>query len=59
MNYGANDLDGTIMEERVTHAAGAKTPVMLPINKILRLVRDINKIPVERDTFYTILRGYP
>ena len=59
LNYGANDLDGTIMEERVTHAAGAKTPLMLPINAILRLVRDINKIPVERDTFYTILRGYP
>ena len=59
LNYGANDLDGTIMEERVTHAAGAETPLMLPVNNILSLVKEINKIPAERDTFYSILRGYP
>ena len=58
LNYGANDIDGTIMEERITHAAGAQTPLMLPINKILSLVKGTNKIPAERDTFYTILRVY-
>ena len=59
LNYGANDLDGTIMEERITHAAGAKTPLILPINKILGLVKNgTNKIPAERDTFYNILRVY-
>lgn len=58
LNYGANDLDGTLMEERITHAAGAKTPLMLPINKILALVKGANKIPAERDTFYNILRVY-
>jgi aminodeoxyfutalosine synthase len=58
LNYGANDLDGTLMEERITHAAGAKTPLMLPINKILRLVKGANKIPAKRDTFYNILRVY-
>ncbi|MHC1610238.1 MAG: CofH family radical SAM protein, partial [Candidatus Methanospirareceae archaeon] len=58
LNYGANDLDGTLMEERVTHAAGAKTPLMLPINKILSLVKGANKIVAERDTFYNILRRY-
>ena len=56
LNYGANDLDGTLLEERITHAAGAKTPLMLTINKILRLVKGANKIPAERDTFYNILR---
>jgi aminodeoxyfutalosine synthase len=58
LNYGANDLDGTLMEERITHAAGAKTPLMLPINKISSLARGANKIPAERDTFYNILRVY-
>ena len=58
LNYGANDLDGTLMEERVTHAAGAKTPLMLQLNKILSLVKGANKIPAERDTFYNILRRY-
>jgi aminodeoxyfutalosine synthase len=58
LNYGANDLDGTIMEERVTHAAGAKTPLVMPIDKILGLVKGVNRIPAERDTFYNILRVY-
>lgn len=58
LNYGANDLDGTLMEERVTHAAGAKTPLMLPINRILDLVKGANKIAAERDTFYNILKRY-
>ena len=58
LNYGANDLDGTLMEEKITHAAGAKTPLMLSINKILGLVKGANKIPAERDTFYNISRVY-
>lgn len=58
LHYGANDLDGTIMEERVTHAAGAKTPLVMPIDKILGLVKGVNKIPAERDTFYNIVRVY-
>ena len=59
LNYGANDLDGTIMEERITHAAGAQTPLIMPTDKILGLVKGVNKIPAERDTFYNILRRYP
>ena len=58
LNYGANDLDGTLMEERVTHAAGAETPLFLPTDTILRLAKGANKIPAERDTFYNILRVY-
>jgi len=58
LNYGANDLDGTLMEERVTHAAGAKTPLMLQTNKVLSIINGTNKIPAERDTFYNILKEY-
>lgn len=58
LHYGANDLDGTIMEERITHAAGAQTPLMLPMDNVLSLVRGAHKIPAERDTFYNIVRVY-
>lgn len=58
LNYGANDVDGTIMEERITHAAGAKTPVYLPLQKIIELIRGANKIPAQRDTFCNIIRVY-
>ncbi len=58
LNYGANDLDGTLMEERVIHAAGAKTPLVLPMERLMAIIRGANKIPAERDTFYHILRRY-
>jgi aminodeoxyfutalosine synthase len=58
LNYGANDLDGTIVGERVTHAAGAQTPLMLHTDKIRGIVKGANKVPAERDTFYNILRVY-
>ncbi len=58
LSYGANDVDGTIMEERITHAAGAETPLYLPIQRILELIKGVNKIPAQRDTFCNIIRVY-
>ena len=58
LNYGANDVDGTLMEEKVTHAAGASTPTYLPKDRIIEIVKAAGKIPAERDTFYNILRVY-
>ncbi len=58
LNYGANDIDGTIMGERVTHSAGAKSPTHLTVRKILGIIRASGKIPAERDTFYNILRVF-
>jgi aminodeoxyfutalosine synthase len=56
LNYGANDLDGTLMEERVTHAAGVMTPLSLTTDRILKMARGAGKIPAERNTFYNILK---
>jgi len=56
--YGANDLDGTVVEEKITHAAGAKTSEYLPREKIIRLIRGAGRIPVERTTNYEIVRIY-
>jgi aminodeoxyfutalosine synthase len=50
--YGANDLDGTVQEERIYHMAGSRTPEALTTADLRRLVRAAGRDPVERDTFY-------
>lgn len=52
LNFGANDLDGTVGGERIAHDAGAITPMQLTKNKLIKLINDANKIPVERDINY-------
>lgn len=56
--FGANDLDGTVIEEKIGHDAGADSPQSLSLAKIVRLIRKAGKIPVERDTLYHPLREY-
>lgn len=56
--YGADDLDGTVVEERITHDAGASTPTGLSLETLLHLVRKAGRIPVERDTLYEAKRVY-
>jgi aminodeoxyfutalosine synthase len=50
--YGADDLDGTVQEERIYHMAGSRTPETLSTADIERLIRAAGREPVERDTFY-------
>lgn len=59
LNYGANDIDGTLIEERISHAAGAKTPVNLQISRIQELIRGAGKVPAQRDTFCNIMKVCP
>jgi len=54
--YGADDIDGTIHEEKIYHEAGAKTSQMMTVEELCRLVREAGRIPVERDTIYRIIR---
>ena len=56
--FGVNDLDGTVVEEKIGHDAGAATPQILTKDAILRLIRKADKIPVERDTLYRPLRTF-
>ncbi|AGK60185.1 de-hypoxanthine futalosine cyclase [Archaeoglobus sulfaticallidus PM70-1] len=58
LNYGANDLDGTLMEERITHSAGAETPTSLEVERIVKIARNAGKIPAQRDTFCNIIRVF-
>jgi aminodeoxyfutalosine synthase len=58
LNFGASDLDGTIGEERIAHAAKAASPVGLARTRMLRLIGDAGKIPVERDALYNEVHVY-
>jgi aminodeoxyfutalosine synthase len=50
--FGANDLDGTVIEEKIYHDAGAKTPQGMGRADLERLIRAAGRVPVERDTLY-------
>ncbi|MGH9758633.1 MAG: hypothetical protein ACRD4M_12920, partial [Candidatus Acidiferrales bacterium] len=52
LRFGANDLDGTVVEEKIYHDAGATTPEHLTRAELERLIRAAGRVPVERDTMY-------
>jgi len=58
LNFGADDMDGTVMEEKIAHFAGAKSPTQQQKEKLIRLIKEAGKIPVERDTLYNHVRVY-
>src|SRR3954468_23740734 len=55
--FGADDLDGTVQEERIYHMAGSKTPETMTTAEIRRLIRAAGREPVERDTLYNVIVG--
>src|SRR5256712_400015 len=52
LRFGANDIDGTVVEEKIYHDAGATTPQFTPRAELERLIREAGRVPVERDTLY-------
>ncbi|MBA4072564.1 MAG: aminofutalosine synthase MqnE [Gemmatimonas sp.] len=56
LHYGVNDLEGTVVREKIYHAVGAHTPQAMTLDAILALIRGAGKVPAERDSFYRILR---
>jgi len=52
LRFGADDLDGTIIEERIIHGAGTPTSRGMTRSSIEKLIRDAGRTPVERDTLY-------
>ncbi len=52
LGFGADDLDGTVVEEKIYHDAGATTPEHLTRAELERLIRTAGRVPVERDTLY-------
>lgn len=56
--FGVNDLDGTVVEEKIGHDAGADSPQALNKGGIIELIRKAGRTPVERDTLYNELTVY-
>jgi aminodeoxyfutalosine synthase len=52
LSFGADDLHGTILEEKIFHMAGASTPQLQTETAMIKAIREAGQIPVQRDTFY-------
>ncbi len=59
LNFGADDMDGTVGEERIAHDAGAISPMELAKGKLISIIHDAGKLPVERDIWYNPITIYP
>ena len=59
LSFGVNDMEGTVVREKIYHAVGAHTPQAMTLDEILKLIRGAKKIPAERDSFYNVLRTFP
>jgi aminodeoxyfutalosine synthase len=57
LRFGADDLDGTVVEEKIYHMAGADTAQQLTRPELERIVREAGFVPVERDTLYNPIQA--
>ena len=55
LSYGADDVDGTVVEEKIYHEAGATTPQFVSREDLIQWIRDAGRVPVERDTLYNVV----
>jgi len=56
LSFGCDDVEGTVVFERIYHEAGAHTAMHLPYMDLVRLIRGAGKVPVERDSLYQAVR---
>ena len=52
LSFGADDIDGTVVHEKIYHDAGSDSPEELSVVELRRLIEEAGRIPVERDTLY-------
>ena len=58
LHFGVNDIEGTVVREKIYHAVGAHTPQGMTLDQLLALIRGAGKHPAERDSFYRVLREF-
>jgi aminodeoxyfutalosine synthase len=58
LSFGADDIDGTVTEEKIAHDAGAQTPQAMTVHELVRLVREAGRRPVERDTVFNVVKEW-
>jgi aminodeoxyfutalosine synthase len=52
LSFGADDIDGTVVHEKIYHDAGSDSPEELSVEELRRLIEETGRVPVERDTLY-------
>ncbi len=58
LSFGADDMDGTVKEEVITHMAGAETEQALGHKTLIRLIKEAGRVPVQRDTLYNVIETF-
>jgi aminodeoxyfutalosine synthase len=58
LSFGADDIDGTVTEEKIAHDAGAPTAQSMTVHELVRLVREAGRRPVERDTVFNVVKEW-
>lgn len=58
LHFGVNDIEGTVVREKIYHAVGAPTPQGMTLPQLLKLIRGAGKEPAERDSFYNVIRTF-
>jgi len=56
LSFGCDDVEGTVVYERIYHQAGATTAMHMPYAALVGLIRDAGKRPVERNSLYQSIR---
>jgi aminodeoxyfutalosine synthase len=59
LRFGADDIDGTVVEEKIYHDAGASTEQGMRRQELERLITEAGRVPFERDTLYRAVRIVP
>ncbi len=58
LSFGADDVDGTVKEEIITHMAGAETEQAMSIDALVRIIKEAGRVPVQRGTLYDVIKTY-
>ena len=58
LSFGADDVDGTVKEEVITHMAGADTEQAMSREELVRLIKEAGRVPIERGTLYDVINTY-
>jgi aminodeoxyfutalosine synthase len=58
LSFGADDIDGTVTEEKIAHDAGAQTAQALTVHELCRLIREAGRKPIERDTVFNVVKEW-
>jgi aminodeoxyfutalosine synthase len=58
LSFGADDMDGTVTEEKIAHDAGAPTAQSMSVHELCRLIREAGRRPIERDTVFNVVREW-